>query len=297
MARSGHRGRRSAAPRPPAGRRARRAPPMPRPARSCTRCAAARWRRWARCPSRQYYGTVDATPLFVMLAGAYGERTGDWTLIARALARDRDGRWPGSTAPATWTATASSSTRAAPRPAFPTRAGRTSHDSVFHADGSLAEGPIALVEVQGYAYAARLAASICARALGLEDRADNAGAPGRAAARSVFEERFWCDEHRLLCHRARRQQGALPRAHEQSGTRVCGRASSVPSAAPIVASTLLDSDFFSGWGVRTVAKGEARYNPMSYHNGSIWPHDNALLARGLARVRRQERVSATSSRR
>ena len=92
------------------------------------------------------------------------------------------------------------------------------------------------------------------------------------------------------------KQGALPRAHEQSGSRAVRRASSLPSAARIVASKLLDSDFFSGWGVRTVARGEARYNPMSYHNGSIWPHDNALLAQGLARVRRQERVSATSSR-
>ena len=176
---------------------------------------------------------------------------------------------------------------------------KDSHDSVFHADGSLAEGPIALVEVQGYVYAAkRLAASVARARSAWQDRAGRAGAPGRADARSVFEERFWCDEHRLLRPRARRRQGALPRAHEQCRvTRLWSGIAQSRARAPSSPRRCSTADFFSGWGIRTVAKGEARYNPMSYHNGSIWPHDNALIARGLARVRRQEAVSATSSRR
>jgi glycogen debranching enzyme len=143
-------------------------------------------------PFAQYYGTVDATPLFVMLAGQYLERTGDlalirqiWPSIERALAwldgpADMDG--DGFIEYARGSQTGLSN-----------QGWKDSHDSVFHADGSLAEGPIALVEVQGYAYAARLAASFCASSLGLVEHAQVLAA-GAERLRRRFEEAFWCEE-------------------------------------------------------------------------------------------------------
>ncbi len=231
-------------------------------------------------PFAQYYGTVDATPLYVMLAGQYLDRTGDlslirevWPAIERALAwldgpADIDG--DGLIEYARGAQTGLSN-----------QGWKDSHDSVFHADGRLAEGPIALVEVQGYAYAARLAASICAQALGLEERAATLVAQAERL-RQRFEEAFWCNDIGFYAIALDgKKSPCRVRTSNPGHALATGIAS--PERGAIVASTLLKSDFYSGWGIRTVAKGEARYNPMSYHNGSIWPHDNALLAQGLAR--------------
>src|SRR5262249_25558525 len=146
---------------------------------------------------------------------------------------------------------------------------KDSHDSVFHADGRLAEGPIALVEVQGYAYAARLAASACAGALGLEERAAALVAQAERMRRR-FEEVFWCEE---LGFYALALDGRKSPCRVRTSNPGQALATGIADAerGAIVASALLSSDFYSGWGVRTVARGEARYNPMSYHNGSIWP--------------------------
>jgi glycogen debranching enzyme len=150
---------------------------------------------------------------------------------------------------------------------------------VFHADGRLADGPIALVEVQGYVYLAKRLAAECARALGLIAK----GAALEAEAQDLrrhFEEAFWCEEMETY---------ALALDGAKAPCRV--RASNAGHAlyagiahrdrARRVAIALLRPPFHSGWGVRTVAQGEPRYNPMSYHNGSIWPHDNALIGFGL----------------
>lgn len=231
-------------------------------------------------PFAQYYGTVDATPLYVMLAGQYLDRTGDlslirevWPAIERALAwldgpADIDG--DGLIEYARGAQTGLSN-----------QGWKDSHDSIFHADGRLAEGPIALVEVQGYAYAARLAASICAQALGLEERAATLVTQAERL-RQRFEEMFWCNDIGFYAIALDgKKSPCRVRTSNPGHALATGIAS--PERGAIVASTLLKSDFYSGWGIRTVARGEPRYNPMSYHNGSIWPHDNALLAQGLAR--------------
>jgi glycogen debranching enzyme len=231
-------------------------------------------------PFGLYYGSVDATPLFVMLAGRYAERTGDyglirdlWPAIERALAwidgpADSDGDGFVEYARGSETGLAN-------------QGWKDSHDAVFHADGRLAEGPIALVEVQGYVYAAKRLAAACARALGSSGRA--AELAGQAdALRDRFEEAFWCERigtYALALDGAKRPCEVRTSNAGQALATGIARA----DRAGIVASGLLQAPFYSGWGIRTVARGEARYNPMSYHNGSIWPHDNALMAQGLAR--------------
>ncbi|HLJ94314.1 MAG TPA: amylo-alpha-1,6-glucosidase [Gemmataceae bacterium] len=231
-------------------------------------------------PFGRYYGSVDATPLFVLLAGAYYERTGDqrfiksiWPSIELALQwidtygdRDGDGfveyfrRSPTGLVQQGW---------------------KDSHDSVFHADGSLAQGPIALCEVQGYVYAARCRAAELAAVLGHADQAQRLLQQARTL-QERFTQAFWCED--LGTYALALDGDKRPCRVRSSNAGHClftGIAS--PEQAGSVARVLLRNDSFSGWGIRTLAATEVRYNPMSYHNGSVWPHDNALIAAGLDR--------------
>ncbi len=230
-------------------------------------------------PFGRYYGSVDATPLFVVLAGAYYERTGDRGFIERI--------WPNLEAALRWIDDYGDMDgdgfvefeRRSSR-GLVVQGWRDSHDSVFHADGTLARGPIALCEVQGYVYAARRAAARLAEVLGQPERA---AALERQAAelKQKFEESFWCEEigsYALALDGEKRQ--CQVRGSSAGHCLFSGIAS--PERAKRVAETLLAEDMFSGWGIRTVSDREARYNPISYHNGSVWPHDNAMIACGLA---------------
>jgi glycogen debranching enzyme len=231
-------------------------------------------------PFGRYYGSVDATPLFVVLAAAYYERTGDraliemlWPHIEAALRwmdeygdRDRDGFLEyGRTS----------------QDGLINQGWKDSSDSIFHADGRLAQGPIALIEVQAYAYAAYNGAAILARKLGRTEQAADLGAKANTLAQKV-ERAFWLDE---LNSYALALDGAKApcrvRASNAGHVLFSGLASQ--PRAERVAQTLMTRQFFSEWGIRTVAHGEARYNPMSYHNGSIWPHDNGIIAMGFGR--------------
>src|SRR5207253_4234537 len=153
---------------------------------------------------------------------------------------------------------------------------KDSYDAVFHADGRLAEGPIALAEVQGYVYAAKHLAAECARRLG---KLDKAAALEVQATRlkENFEAAFWLrelDTYALALDGAKRP--CAVRTSNAGQLLFTGIAA--PERAARVAAGLFASDFFSGWGVRTLSRRERRYNPASYHNGSVWPHDNALIA-------------------
>jgi glycogen debranching enzyme len=231
-------------------------------------------------PFRRYYGSVDSTPLFVVLAGAYLQRTGDvatlrslWPNIEAALAwidrfGDRDGDGFVEYGRAT-------------DQGLINQGWKDSYDSVFHANGELAKGPIAIVEVQAYVYGAWCAAAAAARVLGQQSRAD---ALERRAAdlRAAFDQAFFSDEigtYVLALDGDKRQ--CKVRASNAGHALLTGIA--LPERAECVARTLMGRDSYCGWGVRTLAMTEARYNPMSYHNGSVWPHDNALIAKGLAR--------------
>jgi glycogen debranching enzyme len=170
---------------------------------------------------------------------------------------------------------------------------KDSYDSIFHRDGTLADPPIALCEVQGYAYAAKIAVAMLARALGDAKRAD---ALEREATRlrEHFDEAFWCEE--IGTYALALDGSKKPCRVVTSNAGQClftGIATA--EHARRVAQTLLDKPSFSGWGIRTVATTEARYNPMSYHNGSVWPHDNALIAAGFARYRMRNEAATVLS--
>lgn len=236
--------------------------------------------RLGEVPFALYYGTVDATPLFVMLAGMYYERTGDLDTI-RVI-------WPNVQAALRWIDQRGDRDgdgfleyQAESERGLSNQGWKDSHDSVFHADGQLAEGPIALCEVQGYVFAAKRHAARLATALGFGRLAD--ALRGEAAAlRERFETAFWCPDigtYALALDGAKRP--CRVRSSNAGQVLLSGIAS--PRRAARIAGVLMDKDFFSGWGIRTVAESEPRYNPMSYHNGSIWPHDNALIALGFAR--------------
>jgi len=231
-------------------------------------------------PFGKYYGGVDTTPLFVMLAGAYADRTGDMALIEEL--------WPALLAACSWIDSVADANpdgfltyARAEDSGLANQGWKDSEDSVFHADGSFPRGPVALVEVQGYVFAAfNTMAELCGRrgaeadAVRWRERAEK--------LRLAVEERFWMEDqgfygvaldgHGLLCRVRCSNAGHLLYV-------------GLPSAArgASVARQLLNSHFDSGWGVRTLAWGQARFNPMSYHNGSVWPHDTALCAAGMAR--------------
>jgi glycogen debranching enzyme len=236
-------------------------------------------------PFGRYYGSVDATPLFVMLAGAYYERTGDRALIERL--------WPSIELALKWLNTYGDADgdgfveylKHSPQ-GLVQQGWKDSHDSVFHADGRLAQGPIALCEVQGYVYAARLSAAALVSALGNLQEAEILWRQAQAL-QSRFEEVFWCED--LSTYALALDGDKRPCRVRTSNAGHClfsGIAS--PERARRVAQTLLEEDSFSGWGIRTVAASETRYNPMAYHNGSVWPHDNALIAHGLSRYGLQD---------
>ena len=231
-------------------------------------------------PFRCYYGTVDATPLFVMLAYAYYNRTGDRELIERLWPNvERALHWIDKYGDCDGDGFVEYSRRS--KDGLVQQGWKDSNDSVFHADGRLADGPIALCEVQGYAYAAKRGAAYLALVQGDRERSSVLEAQA-ATLRQRFDETFWCDEISTyaLALDGEKQQCKV-RTSNPGHCLYTGIASA--DHAYRVAHSLISKELFSGWGIRTVASGEARYNPISYHNGSVWPHDNALIAAGLAR--------------
>ncbi len=231
-------------------------------------------------PFGLYYGSVDSTPLFVLLAGLYVERTGDCDTVAEL--------WPNIEAALNWIDGPGDPDgdgfveyQRANEQGLANQGWKDSHDAIFHADGRLAEGEIALAEVQGYVYAAKRMAAICARRLGRNDTADRLAAQARRLAER-FEAAFWCPAVETYALALDGDKEPC-RVRTSNAGQVLFSGIAAPDRAARVAAGLLQPHFFSGWGIRTVAMGEARYNPMSYHNGSIWPHDNALIALGLAR--------------
>lgn len=228
-----------------------------------------------------YFG-VDTTPIFVMLAGAYFARTADLNLMTEL--------WPSITAALRWIDVYGDTdgdgfVEARPRNA---ETGEPAHhswksapDAVFHADGRLATGPLALCEVQGYVYAARLGAARIARSLGDVPRAI-ALVESAQALQARFNSAFWCADIETFAMALDGEKQPCRVRTSNPGHCLFTGIAHADRARQVIAG-LGDEHLFSGWGVRTVAESELRYNPMSYHNGSVWPHENALIAAGAAR--------------
>lgn len=231
-------------------------------------------------PFRRYYGSVDSTPLFICLAGAYLRRTGDLETV-RSL-------WPNIAAALRWMQEYGDSDGDGfieygrqTAEGLINQGWKDSHDSVFHADGSLAKGPIAISEVQAYAYAAlKSAAEI---AMNLEHVVEAERLDRRASElRTAFDARFFDEQlGTYVLALDGRKRPCRVKASNAGHALFTGIA--FPERAASVIRNLMTPQSFCGWGIRTLASTEARFNPMSYHNGSVWPHDNALIARGFAR--------------
>jgi len=239
-------------------------------------------------PFGLYYGSVDSTPLFVLLAGLYAERTGDDETLAEL--------WPAIEAGLRWIDQYGDADhdgfveyQRATEEGLANQGWKDSQDAIFHADGTLARGSIALAEVQGYVYAAKRIIARCARRLGRAEHAARLETQARQLAER-FEQAFWCPE--LDTYAVALDGAKKPcRVRTSNAGQVLFSGIARADRAAKVAEGLLSPRFFSGWGIRTVAGGEARYNPMSYHNGSIWPHDNSLIALGFARYGLKRAVS------
>ncbi|HEY4563883.1 MAG TPA: amylo-alpha-1,6-glucosidase [Thermoanaerobaculia bacterium] len=241
--------------------------------------------RLGEVPFGCYYGTIDATPLFVMLAGAYWRRTGDrafvesiWPNVERALDWiDHHGDLDGD-------GFVEYSRRSSN--GLTSQGWKDSFDSIFHRDGRLVEGPVALCEVQGYVYAARKSAATLARLFGQDADAQRLERQAEDL-REKFEKNFWCEEISTYALALDGEKRRCEVRASNAGHALLTGIASRPRAWR-VAHTLLNESSFSGWGIRTLDANEVRYNPMSYHNGSVWPHDNSLIALGLARYGRKD---------
>jgi glycogen debranching enzyme len=231
-------------------------------------------------PFGRYYGSIDSTPLFVLLAAAYWRRTGDAELIRQL--------WPNIRLALDWIdrygdADGDGFVEYARRSkdGLVQQGWKDSQDSIFHADGELAPPPIALCEVQGYVYEAKQGAAALARLLGEHPLADTLERDA-VHLRERFQQAFWCEDLgsyalALDGHKRPCRVGASNAGH------TLWNGIAAPAHAQRIVASLMSPPFFSGWGIRTIATDAARYNPMSYHNGSIWPHDNALIAAGMGR--------------
>jgi glycogen debranching enzyme len=236
--------------------------------------------RLGEVPFARYYGSVDATPLFVMLMGRYFERTGDLDTVRRL--------WPNVAAALQWIDGAGDPDgdgfveyHRRSTTGLVNQGWKDSADAIFHADGRLAHGPIALCEVQAYVFGAKRQAARLARALGDGTTATRLEAEAEAL-RQRFEAAFWCEDLSTYVPAldGDKQQCRVV-ASNAGHALLTGIAA--PERAARVADTLMRVGCFSGWGIRTLSRTAIRYNPISYHNGSVWPHDNALIALGFAR--------------
>ncbi len=244
---------------------------------------------WSR--TRLYYGSVDATPWFLILYAQHLRWTGDVAFAEELLpAAEAALRWIDEYGDLDGDGFVEYQCRSAG--GIRNQGWKDSHDSIVHADGRMAEPPIALAEVQGYVYLAKERMADVYVSLGREHEADRLVAQAEELRRR-FNEAFWMDDERYFATALDADKRQVRTVTSNPGHGLYCHIVDEEKAVAL-AKRLLAPDMFSGWGVRTMSKAAVAYNPMSYHNGSVWPHDNALIAAGLKRygfVRSTNRVA------
>jgi glycogen debranching enzyme len=230
-------------------------------------------------PFSPYYGSIDSTPLFLGLAGQYFAWTADLGLLSQLETNLRAGlHWMtkyGSLAEGGYLSYERRSARGLVNQGW-----KDSHDGIIHENGTLCEPPIALVEVQAYAYGAYRSLSPVFASIGDDKTAARLEQDAADLARR-FDRDFWLDSgfYALALDGEKRRAAAIS---SNPGHALWGGIASRTRAAGVV-QRLMENDMFSGWGIRTLTATSRRFNPLGYHVGSVWPHDNSLIAMGLKR--------------
>ncbi|MFG6114889.1 glycogen debranching N-terminal domain-containing protein [Halobacillus sp. MO56] len=233
-------------------------------------------------PFTPYYGTIDATPLFLILLVEYVNWSKDIALFEELL--------PNIKAALTWIDEYGDRDgdgfveyHQEASKGIANQGWKDSADSVVHRNGDLAQSPIALAEVQGYVYQARIGIASLYESIGqIEDAAKLR--KQAADLKQKFEEAFWMEDKSFYAI-------ALDENKDQVGTVTSNPGHVLFSEmiegerAQHVMDMLTSPTMFSGYGIRTMGEGEAGYNPISYHDGSVWPHDNSMILLGMGRVK------------
>ena len=231
-------------------------------------------------PHTPYYGSVDSTPLWLIVFGATFDWTGDLVFL--------DQLWPNALAALDWIDRFGDKDgdglveyqRRSSRGLL-NQGWKDSGDAIRDRSGRGPTMPVALAEVQGYVYDAKRRMAGLATVRGEMDLANRLLAEAEAL-RERFEDRFWVEDQRYYAMALDGEKRHLDAIGSNAGQCLwTGIASS--SRARDVADTLLGPSMFSGWGIRTYAEGQPGYNPIGYHTGSVWPHDTSLIAAGLKR--------------
>jgi glycogen debranching enzyme len=234
--------------------------------------------RSGQIPQTPYYGSVDSTPLFLILLSEYCQWSGDLSLfhelrpnVDAALNLVFESTWSD---PDRFLAYQSES-----QSGLSNQGWKDSGDSMVNADGSLATPPIALVEVQGYVYREKKSLAKLFARLREKQRAEMLAREAENL-RESFERKFWLSRKKFYAMALQKEQRPCAVISSNPGQALWSGICS-PARAKLVAAQLMQDDMFSGWGVRTLSSRERRYNPVGYHLGSVWPHDNAIVAMGL----------------
>jgi glycogen debranching enzyme len=239
-------------------------------------------------PFTPYYGTIDATPLFLVLLSEYTKWTGDFSL-AEELAEnidaalhwideygDRDGDG--------FVEYHQESSKGIANQGW-----KDSGDSIVHRNGDYAETPIALSEVQGYVYQGKLGIAAIYDAQG---KAEEAAKLREQAERlkQRYDEHFWMEAHQFHAIALDKEKNQVGTLTSNPGHVLIAEMLDEEKASAVI-EKLITPAFFSGYGIRTMAEGEAGYNPMSYHDGSIWPHDNSMILLGMSKLNYQSQAN------